>query len=110
MFVVLSAVSDAPTHQLFRADLCKRWDSVIVFVEILKISDGLHAKCACVFIVFGRATISKARVSRQHCEILTIAQQGTLHLECGVKFTDCAQRIPSMSKNKMLLKANLSFR
>lgn len=73
---------------------------VIVFVEILKISDGRHAKCACVFIAFGRATISRARVGRQHCEILTIAQQGSLHLERGAEFTDCARRIPPRPRMK----------
>lgn len=54
LFVVLSAVSDEPTRRLFRADLCKRWDSVVVFVKILKISDGQHAveKRAFVFIIF----------------------------------------------------------
>lgn len=49
-------------------------------------------------------------VSRQHCEILTIVQQGTLHLEYDVKFTDCTQRIQSMFNTKIPLKVNLSFR
>lgn len=52
--MVLSAVSDEPTRRLFGAELCKRWDSVVVFVKILKISDGQHAveKRAIVFIIF----------------------------------------------------------
>lgn len=76
MFVVLSAVSDEPTRQLFRADLCKLWDSVVVFVEILKISDGQHVvvKRACVFIIFGCAAVYKAISFQRHL----LCQQATL--------------------------------
>lgn len=75
--MVLSAVSDKPTRRLFRADLCKCWDSVsFSFVEILEINDGQHAveRHACALNIFGCAAIYKAISFQRHlpCQPATL--------------------------------------